>query len=312
MQPRALAALALLALAAPVCAVKVAEEAASSWLTEHPAPQGDELGELKNANPEAYAIVKALLTKRTLGLLDPKHPSASFAPASQQEAVPSGPEVFQAFASPASKSHIEYPDVPAAPLHHHNWLNWHPKDSAADDDNMVKSVLGAVADLKAGQAGKSLRGGSEGSSSEPSLEWGSANVDSADLKLSAKPMAQTSQPQAEAVDLAAKPAAASGENFYLKSAGFAVTGVAVAPKAAVPERKQDSTNYLSSFSWDDDSKAAKAKRAPKPEAAAQPAQKKNALLAWLGGSDSGAAVHKARVTTAAPAEDSNPYLSALQ
>lgn len=39
----------------------------------------DELMDLKAENPSAYAIVKALLTKRALGLLNPDHPSASMA-----------------------------------------------------------------------------------------------------------------------------------------------------------------------------------------------------------------------------------------
>jgi len=37
----------------------------------------DELAELKQENPGAYAIVKALLTKRALGVLNPEHPNSS-------------------------------------------------------------------------------------------------------------------------------------------------------------------------------------------------------------------------------------------
>merc|ERR1711862_1019775 len=64
-----------------------ARSAALAWLGKHGgAPQGDELAELKAENPEAYGIVKALLTKRSLGLLDPKHPSASFSAAKAPQA----------------------------------------------------------------------------------------------------------------------------------------------------------------------------------------------------------------------------------
>jgi len=41
-------------------------------------PQQDQLSELKQENPEAFAIVTALLMKRQLGILDPHHPTTSF------------------------------------------------------------------------------------------------------------------------------------------------------------------------------------------------------------------------------------------
>merc|ERR1719326_352 len=51
---------------------------AKMWLKTHD-PSGDEAGmqDLKNSDPNAYAIVQALLTKKSLGLLDPNHPTAS-------------------------------------------------------------------------------------------------------------------------------------------------------------------------------------------------------------------------------------------
>jgi hypothetical protein len=131
---------------------------AKVWLRAHAAPNQDELAELKGENPDAYAIVKALLTKRSLGLLDPKHPTASFAStAAPAEAAPVGTAAFalseqdqEAVGKKASAAapvdEDAYPEIALAPRHH-DWLNWKPADSAIDDDSMVKNVLGSVANL---------------------------------------------------------------------------------------------------------------------------------------------------------------------
>jgi len=316
MQPRTAAAtLTLLALVVQASSVLLTETAARDWLRRHPAPEGDELAELKTANPEAYAIVKALLTKRSLGLLDPKHPSASFAPAkaAASEAVPKGPEVFQTLAGPsAPKSPMEFPDVPAAPSHH-DWLNWKPKSSAADDESMVSSVLGAVADLK---SGKSLRGNAEASGSgagapsdaAASLEWTSNAAVATRAAAKQAPAAEQGNPYLSAADLGAPAptrAPVSGENSYLKGADL---GGAAAPR---PRPKVDSTDYLATFSWDDAQVAPAKREAPAPKAP-QPVQKSNALLSWLGGSEGAGTVKKAAVTPApTPEQPENPYLAAL-
>lgn len=68
-----------------------AENKARQFLGRHADKpvQQDELAELKRENPNAYSIVNALLTKQSLGLLNPKKPTASFAPmtAVQQQAL---------------------------------------------------------------------------------------------------------------------------------------------------------------------------------------------------------------------------------
>eukprot|EP00929_Paragymnodinium_shiwhaense_P013406 TRINITY_DN121266_c0_g1_i1.p2 TRINITY_DN121266_c0_g1~~TRINITY_DN121266_c0_g1_i1.p2 ORF type:complete len:378 (+),score=139.72 TRINITY_DN121266_c0_g1_i1:79-1212(+) len=176
MQFKKIAALALLA-AVPTDAATLQTTASASfartWLRAHGAPNSDELAELKTANPEAYAIVKALLTKRSLGLLDPRHPTASFAkqaaPAADSDAsAAAGSEAFQlseqdrqvmvakkggAGEADAADQNVAMPyaTVGAAPAHH-DWMNWKPQDSAMDDEAMVKGVLGEVAQLKMGGA----------------------------------------------------------------------------------------------------------------------------------------------------------------
>merc|ERR1719160_1466196 len=57
-------------------------QTAGEWFRAHQVPQGDGgdqagMAELKATNPEAWAVVNALLTKKSLGLLNSHHPSAS-------------------------------------------------------------------------------------------------------------------------------------------------------------------------------------------------------------------------------------------
>lgn len=134
-----------------------------AWFRAHGGGRAhpDQLAELKDENPSAYAIVKALLTKRTLGLLDPKHPSASFAarpPPSEEDVnvdmpAAQGAAAFAKMAEdsnegaekPKDQASLAFPDAPAAPAHH-DWFNWKPSQRAADDDAIVKSVLGEADD----------------------------------------------------------------------------------------------------------------------------------------------------------------------
>jgi len=298
------------ALAPGGLALKVAEARAQAWLRQHRgAPQQDELEELRVENPEAYGIVKALLTKRSLGLLDPRHPTASFAAAPPQEAATPGAEAFEKIAEESGekpKAAPLYADAPVAS--HQNWLNWKPQQSAMDDEAMVKNVLGAVAELK---GGASLRGAAPAAEAPEAPE--------------APP-----QPQLASVDAPAAPA--PQENSYL--AGLNLDGES-APAAkhsaglSALKTQEDGTNYLASFSWDDGAKApepqaqaAPAQAAPAQEvstpaapaaqpsgdaAPAAPAKKKNALLAWLGGGNPAPAAPVA----AKPTQAGNSYIMDL-
>merc|ERR1719262_1262921 len=51
---------------------------AREWLKTYGEEDPDQAGmdELRQTNPDAYAIVQALITKKSLGLLNPKHPNA--------------------------------------------------------------------------------------------------------------------------------------------------------------------------------------------------------------------------------------------
>jgi len=291
-------------------------------------PTGDQLGELKTANPEAYAIVKALLTKRSLGLLDPKHPTASFSnagPPQQAPAEEQGPEAFAKFSSPGElrASHtreaapvpqVALPYASVQPAAHHDWMNWKPQSSAMDDDTMVQNVLGAVAELKGKKAGllskrrnvdENPLAAEEATFAAPAEPKPAASAPAAPKKesgyLDFSIMTSDAAPQPPAASqppAAPQPQAAAlvKENSYLK--GLDLTTEAEASSAP---RK----NYLSSFSWDDSTPAVQER--PKPAVVATPKvnSKENSLLNWLGVVKKGPAPEAA---PAAPAKPANPYI----
>jgi hypothetical protein len=240
------------------------------------APKADELAELRTENPEAYALVNALLTKRSLGLLDPKHPTASFSNASppQQSSDDQGPEAFAKFASPGelratrmsqqsatvTKVDVPYAEVESAPAHH-DWMSWKPQQSAMDDETMVQNVLGAVAELKGKKAG--LLSKQQSSDNQLLSDAASVSEDSAPAAAAAapeKPVAEAapkvSAQAAESTPPVENAPAAKHENSYLK--GIDLSGdmpkVVADPSDAVKKTSQaqsSSNSYLASFSWDD-------------------------------------------------------------
>jgi len=328
----------------------VAQTKAQSWLQRHRgAPQQDDLAELKAENPEAYGIVKALLTKRSLGLLDPRHPTASFAAAPPQDSSPTpGAEAFEKIAEESGEKLKVAPLYASAPVAaHHDWLSWKPQQSALDDEAMVKNVLGAVAQMKGG----SLRGSSSAPADDDSapLMAPAAPAPIAAVAVEAPPQPQP-QPQAPkensylksiGLDAPARSQPAAPENSYLKGLNLdsaappdaARTASKPAVGLSAIKTKDDGANYLASFSWGDDAPAApKAPQAASesaevdapaspsaadaaPAAAAAPVapaapKKKNALLAWLGGEKQPAAAPAAPAKEAqAPAK--NPYIMDL-
>jgi len=150
-------------LALSVQASRVLESSAAfrakMWMKAHD-PSADEAGmnDLKNSDPNAFAIVQALLTKKSLGLLDPSHPSVTFtgkAPPQrksfQEEAEAAGltqDEPSAAVSEMEMRSSMPYPSAgssaqPASPypeVHasHDPW-NYHTTHS---DDDLIASVVG--------------------------------------------------------------------------------------------------------------------------------------------------------------------------
>jgi len=308
-------------------AAAAVESGAVAWLRAHRgAPQQDELAELRGVNPEAYALVKALLTKRSLGLLDPRHPTASFSAAPAVASVP-GAEAFQKIGEESGdmpNAAAMYPDAPVA-SGHHDWLNWKPQASAADDESMVQNVLGAVAAVKQGSQVEVVSAAPVERATEAPL---AAEVTPASAPVS-KPTATMKQENSYLKDidfgLGSQPSRSKKspeENSYLKE--FDLTGASSAPPAhkhpvglSAVNKGTESKNYLMSFNWDDDKPAPKAQsessnvaakeeHLPKTSVSKPKAGKKDALLAWL----DPAAANKVVVTTQAPSEQ-NSYLKDL-
>lgn len=335
---------------------KVAVESqAAAWLRarDH-SPQPDELAELKAENPSAYALVKALLTKRSLGLLDPKHPNPSFMPSSaaqstSEDAVPQGAAAFESIAEesgekPKAQVALAYPDAAVAPAHH-DWLSWKPSQSAMDDDAMVKNVLGAVAELKAGKgASTNLRGQGHADSESDAgdaLQWKDnaaavAAAPAAPIAAEAKPKAAMSQENTylKGIDfgLEAQPtpmqrSESSQDNSYLKGMNFGSSAHPAQLGLSTAKQTTDSHDFLAGFSWDDDKPARAAPPAAAPAVTEAPAASGaeaskaqgakassgsggNALLAWLGG---GAPAARAAPKPAKAAEaPQNSYMMDLQ
>jgi len=133
---------------------------AKMWLKAHDEPSADEAGmnDLKNTDPNAFAVVQALLTKKSLGLLDPSHPSAAFggmAPKKhksfQEEAEQAGltqDTPSAAVSEMEMQSSMPYPSArtasqpyPEVSDHHDPW-NYKAVHS---DDDLVNSVIGGEA-----------------------------------------------------------------------------------------------------------------------------------------------------------------------
>lgn len=319
-----------------------AEVSARVWMLDHSSPDSDELSELRTENPDAYALVTALLTKRSLGLLDPKHPTASFSkPAPEEEGShPVGAAVYAKFATtdkerqalagsePAYDTSTVEDEVLAPPPSSgsHDWLSWKPADGAASDDAMVRNVLGSVAGLMGKKIAAPAAPAAPAQPSAGALDADEASILSAD---DAKPAAQPA-PQQEAPPtqnfLAKAPEAEAPKpaqsNSYLDGLDLtadtkpdapptvsqpAVVDMPAAPVAAVDTSISGGKSALDSFSFSD-SEDQTTTAAPKVQT---PAPKGSALGSWLGMVQPHVQKAAAPVTIATPS-DANPYLTDLQ
>lgn len=196
---------------------------ADQWLRDHPEPDQAGMDELKATNPEAFAIVQALLTKKSLGLLNPKRPNAfggySETPVSMPEAAQTASEVaLPTVAVEMESSHS-----------HKNFLNWRPHD---DDEEAVADELQHAGSQPQPRKAEMV-----------SIKSGIATTASVGNKY----LADMGQEPAVAVDPKPKAptASMSQENTYLKSLGVPTNS-----------NKKENPNALTSFSWDDTPKAA--------------------------------------------------------
>lgn len=151
------------ALSSQAVASRVSSEAqgrAQAWLKAHESPDEAGMNDLKASDPNAYAIVQALLTKKSLGLLDSNHPTAGFGGAApkkresfQEEAEEAGitkDEAVPEVSALATSSSVPYPSVGSSssqpyPEVAHHQDPWSYKAAPQDDDSLVNSVLGQAA-----------------------------------------------------------------------------------------------------------------------------------------------------------------------
>lgn len=315
------AAVLLLLLATGAAAERsTSQVSASAWLRGHPNPANDELNELKNANPDAYALVKALLTKRSLGLLDPKHPTASFAAAQPHvdQEQPAGGNPFAQFAQPgeieaakAAKAPVDEPVdeasyVPAAPRASSgkDWLNWKPASSGLDDDAMVKNVLGAVAGLTGARQAAPVDAPVADAPVASSLSLDEGDVFGHALGGAPSAQAATQPMSAEETEQRSLQTAAKPGDSYLKIsdpfAAQAPVRAAAQPAHFLKPVDSDSLSWHSNF---DD------KAAPQVQKAQPQAKPANSLMAWLGKVQPTKQAAPQAAVQAAPV---NNYLAQLQ
>lgn len=287
-----------------------------AWLGSHANPSPDELDELKGENPEAYALVKALLTKRSLGLLDPKHPTAAFSASATPAPLAAddqGPAAFAKFASQGS--HIEsaetvYPDAPAT--QHKDFFNWKPQQTGVDEDAEVQNVLGAVAAIAQPKSAPAAVA--------PTQNLRAVSIAKVAPVEDAKPVAAMGQENSYLKDIdfgikapvAQAPRSAPEDNSYLKMSGLNEDDSAPKKTERLTQIGAPKQDFLASFSWGDDSKPqahhrsslAVASSSVATQAKSTKGSANNNFMAWLDGKNT--AHSHAVVTAAAPATTEQP------
>jgi len=202
---------------------------AREWLRTHEDPDQAGMDELKNTNPDAFAIVQALMTKKSLGLLNPKHPNAF----GGYQGAPEKGDMSTTVVEDAPSTPVAAASTETQHASGQDFLNWKPHD---DDDSMVSNVLGEVASLT-------------GNSVAAPVKEASAPVEVA--------QPQPEPQKTESVKVVAPIASMSQANSYLNSAGMDQPKEA---RVAVPKG-----NALSGFSWNDDDSAPAKAVAPQPK-----------------------------------------------
>jgi len=297
---RALLVLALLA--APIAASSVsASSAASAWLQSHKSPTDNQLGELANANPAAFAIVQALLSKHA------KH--------AQLAAEDRGPDVFRRMMSEGShhvtaaepKVALPYATAELAEVRAPvvDQAHYNVKTASDRDESAVDRLLNAVASM-GGAKGKKialLRQKHRHGQVTSNLLDKDADLfggEGPPAPTPVRPAVEVAQVMEEATAVPQKK-----ENSYLKGIDLSGDMPEVVAKHGAHKKvvHDDSPNSLATFSFDDSAPAA---AVPKKVFAALAPKKDNSFLNWLG------LVKKApapKEQPVAPAKKENSYLA---
>jgi len=249
-------------------------------------PQPDELAELKSADPNSYAIVSALLAKKELGVLNPRHPSEGFAStgthlSAQDAASLAAMEASVVHKKPAPEEAPAAQAVPQAVYAEagsaqHNWAHFKPEDA---DDEIVASL--------GGDSGSLLSESQEVVPDDPSPLVASNNIAGMQIPI-INWGGDHKKPAAPKVALARvvpkpSPIGQSQANTYLAPGGIDFSEFIPATEKTAPKPKpamNQADSYLSSLGFDlkSDLMARKSKAVPK--AVKQEAPVVNALTTF--------------------------------
>jgi len=200
---------------------------AKVWLRQHQAPDEAGLEDLKNSDPNSYAIVQALLMKQQAGLLDPANPAGT-----RHEEHQSAADIMRSAPSIEGASESISEVAISAPVKHAVFTHGNPWAYKAKDDDeaMVNNVLGAVSELKPSPASSSLissrRSSSDASASSLNADMDLMNMvgSGSDLGASAQ-RTQQSQGNFYGIKMGwgekPAPAAMSQQNSYVSHAPVA-------------------------------------------------------------------------------------------
>lgn len=124
-----------------------AAQRANAWLLRHKEnPDIAGMNDLKNSDPNAYAMVEALLTKKSLGLLDPDTPSASFSRGAHVHSFQEDAKAEGLLGPPHSTAALPELPYPSVGVEHvRDPFSYHP-----DHDGAAKVV--SSGDLYQGEA----------------------------------------------------------------------------------------------------------------------------------------------------------------
>jgi hypothetical protein len=297
----------VLALLVATAAASSSASAAASWLESHKSPTDDQLSELKGANPQAFAIVNALLSK---------HHHV------KKEGEPSGADIFRSMMTPPhlAKQHAYSPyastDLAEVGTPVVAQAQFNPNAQSKRDDSAVSRLLSAVASM-GGKKGKKIQSLLRKHEHKQEVDNPLA-ADSSLFEEAPKPVPVQDivVPDVQA-ELAAPTAAPEEkhENSYLK--GIDLSGDM--PVSLRQPKKQNSylkgidlgsADSLATFSFGD---AAPAAPPPVPAKVVAPKPKKdNAFLKWLGVVHKAPAPEEKLAEAPQPTKKTNSYLDKIK
>lgn len=227
---------------------------AREWLRTHGDTDPDQAGmdELRQTNPDAYAIVQALITKKSLGLLNPRHPNAfgGYTDAAGTPGTMSTKVVDDPVVPVAAMAAVSTETQHAASGSHQDFFSWKPHD---DDDAMADQLQNG------GAAPAELKEATQ-AQPEPQMEKHDAG------------MMAVKVANAKEIDVPNNP--------YMQSLTPATASMSQqASSVKVAKVVAGRHNALASFNWDDDDNAATAASVQHATAPASPTG--NALEKFL-------------------------------